>query len=170
MVRCVRSRRSVGREAREATRRRVAGGSFRLAGGSQAPLLRRGRQQDKRGRVAGSRQAQGRESQARHSRRLIERSTPRFRPRRRGLSSCLELTKKQARVVEELTRHLLESSTCNASGAAPEDHGVFRTRPGREAPCRDSGCLGLRAAYSPSLRALSQPALSSPKSFGCAIA
>jgi hypothetical protein len=50
-------RRRVGREAREAIRRRVAGRSFRLAGGRQAPLLRRGRQQDKQGGVAETRQA-----------------------------------------------------------------------------------------------------------------
>lgn len=35
--------RRVGREAREETRRRVAGRSFRLAGGCRAPILRQGR-------------------------------------------------------------------------------------------------------------------------------
>ncbi len=52
--------RHFGRGAREATRRRAAGRSFRLAVGSRAPLLRRDGQPDKRGRVAGVRQAQGR--------------------------------------------------------------------------------------------------------------
>ncbi|MGH3144556.1 MAG: ADP-ribosyltransferase, partial [Rubrobacter sp.] len=50
-----------GRVGRE-TRRRVAGRPFRSAGGRQAPLPRWGRRQERQGRVAKARQAQGREA------------------------------------------------------------------------------------------------------------
>lgn len=49
--------RRVGSGARDATRRRIAGGPYRLAGGRQAPLLRRERRQDKQARSAGAWQA-----------------------------------------------------------------------------------------------------------------